>query len=240
MPSMSDVFVEASRLAAPLARRLDHYAAGLARLEPGLAEAYEEFVAGLLARQAGQGVPPAGEPFPDFVLPDEGGRLHGLDGLLAGRPLVISFNRGHWCSFCRLELGALAATEADLADCGAGLVAITPERQAHARRLRTATGLGAPLLADLDNGLALTLGLAVPVGDALRRELERHDVDLPLYQGNGGWLLPIPATFVVGADGRIIARHVDPDFRRRMEPEAILAALAGARPDQPADLSTER
>jgi peroxiredoxin len=40
--------------------------------------------------------------------------------------------------------------------------------------------------------------------------------------------VPLPATFVVGRDGRIVARFVDPDFRRRMEIEEILKAIAMA------------
>ena len=38
-------------------------------------------------------------------------------------------------------------------------------------------------------------------------------------------MLPIPATFVVGRDGRIKARFVDPDYRKRMAIEELIAAL---------------
>jgi peroxiredoxin len=53
--------------------------------------------------------------------------------------------------------------------------------------------------------------------------------DLSAYQGNDAWTLPIPASFVVGRDGRITARFVDPDFRRRMTVEELLVALNAAR-----------
>jgi peroxiredoxin len=52
---------------------------------------------------------------------------------------------------------------------------------------------------------------------------------LPDYQGNDTWMLPIPATFVVGRDGRVTARFVDPDFRRRISVEQLIAALEAAR-----------
>lgn len=40
------------------------------------------------------------------------------------------------------------------------------------------------------------------------------------------WLpVPVPATFVVDRTGFIRAAHVSADFRRRMEPAAIIAAL---------------
>jgi peroxiredoxin len=51
---------------------------------------------------------------------------------------------------------------------------------------------------------------------------------LPNYQGNDSWMLPIPATFVVGKDGRIKARFVDPDYRKRMTVEELLEALKQA------------
>jgi peroxiredoxin len=48
---------------------------------------------------------------------------------------------------------------------------------------------------------------------------------LPQYQGNDAWMLPIPATFVVATDGRVKARFVDPDYRKRMTIEELIAAL---------------
>lgn len=41
-------------------------------------------------------------------------------------------------------------------------------------------------------------------------------------------MLPIPATFVVGRDGLVKARFVDPDFRKRMAVEDLIAALKAA------------
>jgi peroxiredoxin len=52
--------------------------------------------------------------------------------------------------------------------------------------------------------------------------------DLPRYQGNDAWMLPIPATFVVGTDGLIKARFVDPDYRKRMDIDEMIAALRAA------------
>jgi peroxiredoxin len=47
-------------------------------------------------------------------------------------------------------------------------------------------------------------------------------------QGTENWLLPIPATFVVGTDGEVKARFVDPDYRKRMEVDDLIAALKSA------------
>jgi peroxiredoxin len=94
----------------------------------------------LIARLADNGVgvtaPRPGEPMPPFLLPDETGRLVSLPRLLEDGPLVVSFNRGHWCPYCRLNMDALARAETEIASLGAQVVAISPEISAWAAELR--------------------------------------------------------------------------------------------------------
>ena len=80
----------------------------------------------------------------------------------------------------------------------------------------------------MDNGYAMSLNLVMWVGTEMQDLMPKAGVDLPLYQGNESWMLPIPATFVVGTDGVIKARHVDPDYRKRIEVDDLLAALKSA------------
>jgi peroxiredoxin len=76
----------------------------------------------------------------------------------------------------------------------------------------------------------LSLNLAIWVDDAMSSLIAGAGWDIPSYQGTSGWILPIPSVFVVGQDGLIKARHVDADYRRRMEPaEMSKAALAAMR-----------
>ena len=86
-----------------------------------------------------------------------------------------------------------------------------------------------PILTDMDNGYALSLNLVIWVGAEMERMIASAGRDIPSYQGNTSWMLPIPATFVVGTDARIKARFVDPDYRKRMGVEALLTALRSAR-----------
>jgi peroxiredoxin len=83
-----------------------------------------------------------------------------------------------------------------------------------------------PILTDTDNGYALSLNLVIWIGVELRRMMmSAHDI--ATVESADRWLLPIPATFVVAEDGLIKARFVDPDFRRRMTIEELIAALSG-------------
>jgi peroxiredoxin len=154
--------------------------------------------------------------------------LFGLGELLREGPVVVSFNRGHWCPLCRLELEALAGIHDKAEALGAQIVSIVPERQPFARKIKTDAKVPFPVLSDIDNGYALSLGLAMWVGEEVCGLYASNGVNLPEFNGGSGWFLPIPATFVVGRDGRVIARFVDADFRKRMEVEAVLAALNSA------------
>ena len=58
--------------------------------------------------------------------------------------------------------------------------------------------------------------------------LRAAGLDLSVYQTRAAWILPIPATFVLDSRGVIVARHVDPDYRRRMEIDELVAAFEAA------------
>jgi peroxiredoxin len=104
------------------------------------------------------------------------------------------------------------------------IVAIMPDRQQFVSELKSAGKVSFPILTDMDNGYALSLNLAIWLGAEMQKMLAGHQ-DLPSFQGNESWILPIPATFVVGTDGIIKARFIDPDYRRRMAIDDLLAAM---------------
>jgi len=71
-----------------------------------------------------------------------------------------------------------------------------------------------------------SIDLAITVDPALSELYERNGKRIPDFQGTAGWILPIPAVFVLDRQGIIHARHIDPDYRRRMEVEDLLRAAA--------------
>ena len=88
------------------------------------------------------------------------------------------------------------------------------------------SGIRYPVLSDIDNGYALSVGLAISVGDEVEEAMRKGGRDLPEYQGNEAWILAIPATFVLCWDGRVAARFIDPDYRHRMAVNDLLVGLA--------------
>ena len=209
----------------PLGERLKAVADEVRRLSPEFADIVDRMVARLVANNVGQSAPQPGEPMPDFILPDEGGRLVRLTDLLDKGPVVLSFHRGHWCPYCRLNADGLAKIAGEVESLGAQIVAISPEKGRYGAELKSYAKAPFPVLADIDNGYALEPNLLFWVGDEKCKAMQAGGFDIAPYQGNETWMLPIPATFIVGRDGVVKARYIDPDYRRRMDLDELLAAL---------------
>jgi len=206
--------------------RLEAYAAAGRQFFPAYGEAVDRLVARIQENGGGENAPRPGEPMPPFLLPDETGRLVSLKSLLDRGPVAVMFYRGHWCPYCRLNVRAVIQSMDQIKAVGGQVVAIMPEMQEYAEKFKAESGAPFPVLTDLDNGYALSLNLAIWLGTEIQRLLSYQD--LSNFHGNDGWVLPIPATFVVGRDGLVKARFVDPDFRKRMAIDDLLAALQSA------------
>ena len=191
------------------------------------ADAYAALVATLERAGTGEAAPQIGDRLPPFALPDEAGRLVTLADLLVAGPLVVSFNRGNWCPFCWLELASLGDIDASIRAHQAAIVAVTPETAMYNRQLRARLDLPFRILTDLDNGYALELGLAMAHSPEAQAAHRKVGITLDVYQQNDAWFVPLPATLVVSRDGVICERFVSADFRRRIDPQRIVDALAG-------------
>jgi peroxiredoxin len=231
--SLADLLEEGFRhcrdMDAPLSARLEAFADIVRTLNPTFADTVDRLVLRLQRHGAGAEAPRVGEQMPPFLLPDDRGHLVTLDEFVSKGPVAITFHRGHWCPYCRINTYALAGIQQEIAADGGQIVAIMPDRQRFVEELKSEANADFPILTDLDNGYALSLNLAIWVGQEMAEMIKSAGWDIPSYQGNESWTLPIPATFVVGQDSRVKARFVDPDYRKRMTIEDLCDALRGAR-----------
>ena len=162
---------------------------------------------------------------PDFDLPEAGLRTRvKLSEAVRGGPVVLSFYRGQWCPYCNIEAHALESIRPAIRALGGEIYLVGPETAENALKLREKTGATIPLLTDTDTAVATAFGLTFELPEFFRAHYAAAGLNLPGQNPGAGWRLPIPATFVIGRDRRIVARHVDADFRRRMEPSAVLSA----------------
>jgi peroxiredoxin len=218
-------FEHARDLDGSMGERLNTFADAVRQQHPSFALVVDRFVNRLKEHGAGDAAPLPGEIMPPFVLPDENGHLVSLEDLLRRGPVIVTFNRGHWCPYCRISINTLAQAQQRIEELGARMVAIVPESGPFAAEMKFESKVKFPILSDMDNGYALSLNLAVWVDREMQAYMAKIGRELPRYQGNDSWMLPIPATFVIGTDGRIKAHFVDPDYRKRMAIEELIDSL---------------
>jgi peroxiredoxin len=190
------------------------------RLAVGERAVEELFASGIEDR-----ILPVGALAPEFALRDSANRLVKSQDLLAVGPLVVSFFRGRWCSYCVTELETWRDLYGQLRERGALLVGISPETQRQSDFAVQQHGLAFPLLHDPEAKVAEQFGLVYTVPEYHQRYLKSILVNLPFLNGEPSWRLPMPATYAIGQDGRVLFAEAHADFRVRPEPQDVLSAL---------------
>ncbi len=187
----------------------------------------ERAIAELFDSGIEESILPVGAVAPAFELKDAGGKLVRSADLLALGPLVIKFFRGRWGPYCMTELEAWRDLYGQIREHGALMVAIGPQTQRQSDFMAGQHGLPFPVLTDPDNALAEQFRLVYTVPEYLREYYLSILVNIPFVNGETSWRLPLPATYVINREGRVVFAEAYADFRVRPEPEEALAeALA--------------
>jgi peroxiredoxin len=186
----------------------------------------ERAVAELFASGIENRILPVGALAPEFALNDATGRLVRSADLLALGPLVVKFFRGRWCPYCVTELEAWRDLYPRLRERGALMVAIGPQTQRQSDFMAGQHRLPFPMLSDPVCALAENFGIAYTVPEYHRDYYLSILINIPFVNGEPSWRLPIPATYVIGRDRKVLFAEAHADFRVRSEPEEALAAIA--------------
>jgi peroxiredoxin len=197
----------------------------LGRLGEEILSVYDRDAEALGAGDTFAGALRAGDHAPSFRLPDARGGEVALADLLADGPVVLVFYRGAWCPYCNLQLAAFQSALADIRAAGATLVAVSPQTPDRSLSLAESKALEFPVLSDAGNAVARDYGLVFTQGAAATEASRGLGIELADFNGDASNALPAASTFVIGADGVIRFAAVSGDYRWRVGPEEVLAAL---------------
>ena len=190
-------------------------------IHPVMERATAELIASGQAQRALQ----AGDRAPVFTLRDQNDNAVSSKELLAKGPLIVSFYRGVWCPYCNLELQALEEALPRFRELRANLVAISPQNPVNSRKSVRQNDITFPILSDTNNDVAAAFGLKFALPDYLVDLYKKLKNDLPAFNGDPSWTLPMPARYVIARDGKIAYAEVNPDYTHRPEPEDMLPVL---------------
>jgi peroxiredoxin len=166
-----------------------------------------------------------GETAPDFSLTNAFGKSVSLSNELKKGPVVLVFYRGSWCPFCNLHLAVLKDSLPELQKRNAQLITITPQTPDKSLAQFKEDGGLFEVLSDLDNQVMKNYKLYFEMPKNLLALYEKFGIDLESFNGTGRTGLPVPGSFVIDTNGKVIAMFADNDYKLRMEPKDMLEAL---------------
>lgn len=103
---------------------------------------------------------------------------------------------------------------------GASLVAITPEKPDHSLSTAEKNEISFGVLTDLGSDLAKKIGIAFSLPESLKPIYSSFGIDVEKH--NGDFQLPVPATFVLDSQFKVLFRYMDLDYTKRMEPSEVV------------------
>jgi len=166
-----------------------------------------------------------GEKAPDFVLNNALGKSVSLKDTLKEGPVVLVFYRGAWCPFCNMHLHVLQQNLPEFKKYGAQLITITPQTPDKSVEQFKQKGYPFEVLSDLDSKVMKDYQLYFELPAELVDVYKKHGLDIEAFNGKDRNVLPVPGSFVIDTHGVVRAMQADTDYKKRMEPSAIIDAL---------------
>jgi peroxiredoxin len=108
---------------------------------------------------------------------------------------------------------------------GASLIAVTPEKNTEIQKTIAKSGATFSIIWDEEHKIMDAYNVTFH-SPGLNNVLHlMGGININKASGNTDHVLPVPATYIIASDGRIIGRHFDLDYTKRMSVAAILRIL---------------
>ncbi len=185
----------------------------------------EQLIADLQSSGLEQGILPIDARAPNFQLTAANNKLINSEDLLALGSVILKFFRGRWDPYDMTELEAWQHLQPTLREHRTLLIAISPQTPRQNAFTADRHNLTYPLLSDPTCTLAAQFRLAYTVPEPIRAHFRSMLVNIPFLNGNDSWRLPLPATYILSPEGKVLFAEAHADHRIRPEPADVLAAL---------------
>lgn len=166
-----------------------------------------------------------GDKAPNFTLKNAFGKKVKLSNILKKGPVILSFYRGAWCPFCNLQLHTLQKSMPAFKKHNAQLILVTPQTPDKSKGQLKKGKYTFEVLSDLDSSVMKSYKLFYQLDAELVKVYKKNGLDVESFNGKGRTVLPVPGTYVIDKNSIIRAAYADTDYKKRMEPQAILDAL---------------
>ncbi len=166
-----------------------------------------------------------GDNAPQIQEKDNGGKNFDLKKQLKKGDVVIIFYRGQWCPYCNKELSQLNDSISLLTAKGATVIAISPETKGNVDKTVGKTKASFPIISDSGMRIMKMYKVNFAVDENTIIKYKKYGIDFSEANGSNGANLPVPATYIVGKDGKIKYVFFNPDYRVRSSVRELLDHL---------------
>ena len=166
-----------------------------------------------------------GDSMPSFTLSDANGNMVKSGDLLSKGPMVLVFYRGAWCPFCNIYLHSIQEYVDEIEALGGTLVAISGESPDNTLTVAQKNELTFTVLSDPNFDVARSFKIVYEMPTVVNDVILELGFDLTKYYGTDKPELPLSATYIIDREGIIKYAFLDPDYKKRAEPNDLLAEL---------------
>ena len=167
-----------------------------------------------------------GNQAPEIIGIDQNGLKINSTEILKNNKILMVFYRGNWCPHCKKHLKSLQDHLNEFAKNGVYVLVVTPETVEKTKETQEKLKTTFSIVHDKDNKIMNDYKVAFEVNkenvpnyfDAITKKIADYNV-----KNNN--VLPVPATYLIGKDGKIIYVQYDPNYKSRSDFGEILESL---------------
>lgn len=166
-----------------------------------------------------------GEVAPMIYSSDQNGKQIELKKLLKTGDVVIIFYRGQWCPYCNQQLKKVNDSLSFITAKGATVLTITPETPENIKKTIEKTKATFSVIEDKNLAIMKSYKVNFAVDENTVTKYKGYGIDFEKANGENGANLPVPATYIVGKNGKIKYAFFNTDYSKRASVKDILENL---------------
>ena len=167
-----------------------------------------------------------GEKAPLIEGVDQFGKQINSQEILKEQKILLVFYRGYWCPYCKKHLVSLQKNLESLTQKGLFVVVVTPEKVEKTKITGQDLNATFSIIHDVDNKIMNDYKVAFEVNKQnVTSYFGFTQKKIAEYNAKNNNTLPVPATYLIGLDGKINYVHYNPDHHERSDFKEIIELL---------------
>ena len=165
-----------------------------------------------------------GEVAPSINGVDQFDKVINSSDILKENKILLLFYRGNWCPYCRKHLKLLQENLEELTNKGYYVIVVSPEKPEKTEETSEKIKATFSIIHDVDNTIMKAYKVAFEVNkENVKSYYDYTRNKVKKYNQEDNNTLPVPATYIIGKDGKVAFVHYDPDYTNRKDLQEILS-----------------